>query len=131
MVRYYESIGLLAPVRRSANGYRVYSESDVHSLAFIRRARQLGFSVEKIGALMALWRDRERSSAEVKSITEKHIAALEAKIEELAAMRRTLEHLVSCCHGDARPDCPIIEGLAGSAAPASAAGAARSSRPKA
>jgi Cu(I)-responsive transcriptional regulator len=131
MIRYYESIGLIEAVQRSANRYRVYSESDVHSLAFIRRARQLGFSVENIQALMALWRDRNRSSAEVKAIAQGHIAALDAKIDELAAMRRTLEHLVACCQGDQRPDCPIIEDLAGCAVPPSGAGAGRSSPPKA
>jgi Cu(I)-responsive transcriptional regulator len=112
MIRYYESIGLLGAVRRSANSYRVYSENDIHTLAFIRRARHLGFSIEQIGALMALWRDKGRSSAEVKAIAETHIAELHAKIGELEAMRRTLEHLVSCCRGDERPDCPIIEDLA-------------------
>jgi Cu(I)-responsive transcriptional regulator len=117
MIRYYESIGLLGAVGRSANSYRVYAENDVHTLAFIRRARHLGFSIEQIQALMALWRDKARSSAEVKAIAQGHIAELQAKIEELTAMRRTLEHLASCCAGDDRPDCPIIEGLAASASP--------------
>lgn len=116
MIRYYESIGLIDAVRRSANSYRIYGESDVHTLAFIRRARRLGFSVERIQQLMTLWRDKARSSAEVKGIAQQHIETLEAKIEELVAMRRTLEHLVACCHGDARPDCPIIEDLAAAAA---------------
>jgi MerR family transcriptional regulator, copper efflux regulator len=115
MIRYYESIGLLSAVRRSDNGYRVYGESEVHTLAFIRRARHLGFSIEKIQALIALWRDKERSSAEVKAIANAHIDGLLARIEELVAMRRTLEHLVSCCQGDDRPDCPIIEDLSASA----------------
>jgi Cu(I)-responsive transcriptional regulator len=112
MIRYYESIGLLGPVRRSANGYRVYGPNDVHTLAFIRRARTLGFPIGKIETLMALWRDKGRSSAEVKTIAEGHVAELEARIEELVAMRRTLEHLVHCCAGDARPDCPILADLA-------------------
>lgn len=111
MIRYYESIGLLPAVGRSANGYRTYSEGEVHTLGFIRRARQLGFSIGQIQTLMALWRDKERSSAEVKAVAQAHIDELQAKIAELAAMRRTLEHLVSCCAGDDRPDCPIIEDL--------------------
>lgn len=111
MIRYYESIGLLEGIRRTANGYRVYGEKEIHTLAFIRRARHLGFSIAQIQALMALWRNRERSSAEVKAIAQDHIAALQARIEELASMQRTLEHLVSCCAGDDRPDCPIIDDL--------------------
>ena len=115
MIRYYESIGLLVAVRRAANSYRLYSDSDVHSLAFIRRARHLGFSIEEIQALMTLWRDKARSSAEVKAIARGHIDELQAKIAELEAMRRTLEHLVASCHGDDRPDCPIIDDLSASA----------------
>ncbi|SHI35612.1 Cu(I)-responsive transcriptional regulator [Wenxinia saemankumensis] len=111
MIRYYESIGLIGYVARSANGYRTYTESDVHTLAFIRRARRLGFPIERIQALMALWRDKRRSSAEVKAIARGHIDELQAKIEELAEMRRTLEHLVASCAGDDRPDCPILDGL--------------------
>jgi Cu(I)-responsive transcriptional regulator len=111
MIRYYESIGLLEDVGRSANGYRTYAETDIHTLAFIRRARHLGFSIEQIQALMTLWRDKEHSSGEVKAIAQGHIAALQVKIEELASMQRTLEHLVSCCAGDDRPDCPIIDDL--------------------
>ena len=93
MIRYYESIGLIDGVGRSANGYRTYTQNDVHTLAFIRRARHLGFSIEQIQALMTLWRDKERSSAEVKAIAQGHIAELEAKIDELASMQRTLQHL--------------------------------------
>lgn len=115
MIRYYESIGLLEDVGRSANGYRTYTPNDIHTLTFIRRARHLGFSIEQIQALMALWRDRTRSSAEVKAIAQGHIVELQAKIEELAAMQRTLEHLVSCCAGDDRPDCPIIDDLSAKA----------------
>ena len=111
MIRYYESIGLIGGVARSANGYRTYAESDIHTLAFVRRARRLGFSIEQIQALMTLWRDKNRSSAEVKAIARGHIDELQAKIEELAEMRRTLEHLVSSCAGDDRPDCPILDGL--------------------
>jgi Cu(I)-responsive transcriptional regulator len=131
MIRYYESIGLLGAVRRSANGYRVYTENEIHTLSFIRRARHLGFSIDQIQALMALWRDKQRSSAEVKAIAQGHIAGLQAKIDELAAMRRTLEHLVSCCAGDDRPDCPIIEDLSAAAeaptAPPAYRGSPRSS----
>jgi Cu(I)-responsive transcriptional regulator len=115
MIRYYESIGLLNEVGRSANGYRTYTENDVHTLAFIRRARHLGFSIEQIQVLMTLWRDKARSSAEVRAIAQGHIAELQAKIEELASMQRTLEHLVSCCAGDDRPDCPIIDDLSAKA----------------
>ena len=115
MIRYYESIGLIEDVGRSANGYRTYTANDVHTLAFIRRARHLGFSIEQIQALMTLWRDKARSSAEVKAIAQGHIAELQAKIEELASMQRTLEHLVSCCAGDDRPDCPIIDDLSAKA----------------
>ena len=111
-IRYYESIGLLPVAKRSGNGYRVYSDSDVHALGFIRRARDLGFSISRIEQLMALWRDKGRTSAEVKTIAQGHIADLQAKIEELAAMQRTLGHLVACCQGDNRPDCPIIDDLA-------------------
>ena len=114
MIRYYESIGLLEDVGRSANGYRTYTPNDIHTLAFIRRARHLGFSIEQIQALMTLWREKERSSAEVKAIAQGHVAALQTKIEELASMQRTLEHLVSCCAGDDRPDCPIIDDLSAS-----------------
>ncbi len=115
MIRYYEEIGLLPPAGRSANRYRVYSEAEVHTLGFIRRARSLGFSVPKIAALVALWRDKGRASAEVKAIAEAHVAELEAKAEALATMARTLRHLAAHCHGDARPDCPILEDLAGKA----------------
>jgi MerR family transcriptional regulator, copper efflux regulator len=112
MIRYYESIGLLAPARRSAAGYRRYCEDDVHSLTFIRRARELGFSVDQIGALLALWHDPSRASSDVKRIALAHVEELEEKIESLHAMVRTLKHLAATCHGDARPNCPIIEKLA-------------------
>ncbi len=118
MIRYYESIGLLPPAARSQSGYRVYGQSDVHRLAFIRRARRLGFSVAQIDRLVALWRDTNRASAEVKRIALEHVDELEEKIAELEAMRRTLRHLAEHCHGDQRPDCPIIDDLAGSDRPA-------------
>jgi Cu(I)-responsive transcriptional regulator len=112
MIRYYESIGLLAKAARRENGYRDYDERDVHDLRFIKRARNLGFSVEATGELLALWRDKSRASADVKDFAMRHVSDLEAKISELQAMTRTLRHLASHCHGDARPDCPILDDLA-------------------
>ncbi len=111
MIRYYESIGLVAAAGRTASGYRVYGEKDVQVLRFVRRARDLGFSVEDIGALLALWQDRTRQSADVRALAEEHIAGLRQKIRELEGMVGTLEHLVHCCHGDDRPDCPILADL--------------------
>jgi Cu(I)-responsive transcriptional regulator len=116
MIRYYEEIGLLPAARRSANGYRVYGEPEVHTLGFIRRARSLGFSVAQIADLVRLWQDQGRASAEVKAIAEAHVAELEAKVAELQAMAGTLRHLAESCHGDARPECPILEDLAGAMA---------------
>lgn len=115
MIRYYESIGLIAPAARSANGYRQYTQSDAHTLGFIKRARRLGFSVERISRLVRLWQDQERSSAEVKRIALDHVDELRRRIDDLDAMRRTLEHLARCCQGDSRPDCPILDDLAGDA----------------
>ena len=112
MIRYYESIGLIAPAGRSEAGYRNYGMNDVHTLRFIRRARDLGFTVEQMGDLLALWRDRSRASAEVKKIALDHIAILERKVTELKAMTETLRHLAAHCHGDGRPECPILEDLA-------------------
>ncbi len=113
MIRYYESIGLVPPARRTASGYRVYEARDVHTLAFIRRARDLGFPLARVEALVRLWRDDGRASAEVKAIAEAHVAELRARIEALEEMARTLAHLAGSCHGDTRPDCPILEDLAG------------------
>lgn len=112
MIRYYESIGLLAAAPRRDNSYRDFDERDVHDLRFIRRARSLGFSVEEITRLLALWRDKSRPSREVKEIASAHVDALTQRIAELQSMVSTLQHLSSHCHGDHRPDCPILEDLA-------------------
>jgi Cu(I)-responsive transcriptional regulator len=110
-IRYYEEIGLIGPAGRTAAGYRDYGSADVETLRFIQRARSLGFSVKDVGDLLALWRDRDRASADVRAIALDHVRAVEAKIAELEAMRRTLTALVERCAGDDRPDCPILEGL--------------------
>ncbi len=112
-IRYYESVGLIGPADRTASGYRVYGRQDVETLRFVQRARSLGFSVEEVGSLLALWRDRSRSSAEVKDLARRRVADIDRKMAELAEMRETLTHLMEVCHGDARPDCPILQGLAG------------------
>jgi len=112
MIRYYESIGLIPKTVRTESGYRVYSDHDVHTLRFIRRARDLGFSVEQIADLVSLWQDRERASKDVKAIALEHVGVLERKIRELQEMASTLKHLAVNCHGDARPHCPILEELA-------------------
>ena len=109
MIRYYESIGLIPKTVRTEAGYRVYSNHDVHTLRFVRRARDLGFSVEQIADLVSLWRDRERASKDVKAIALDHVNVLERKIRELQEMASTLKHLAGNCHGDARPHCPILE----------------------
>ncbi|OYV36899.1 MAG: Cu(I)-responsive transcriptional regulator [Rhodospirillales bacterium 20-64-7] len=115
MIRHYESIGLIPAPTRTENRYRHYSERELHELGFIRRARDLGFSIEDIRQLLGLWRDRGRSSAEVKAIALRHITELDEKAAALAAMSRTLKHLAATCHGDGRPDCPIIDALEGAA----------------
>ena len=112
MIRHYEAIGLLRLAERRGNDYRDYGERDIHELRFIRRARRLGFSIAEIGALLTLWRDRARPSREVKRIAEAHVADLEARIAEMQAMTKTLRQLVRACHGDDRPDCPILDDLA-------------------
>ena len=111
MVRHYESLGLLPAVRRTEAGYRQYTEQQVHTLRFIKRARDLGFSMPEIGELLKLWQDKRRPSSQVKHIAALHVADLDHRIAELTAMRRTLQHLVACCHGDHRPDCPILDEL--------------------
>ncbi|MFD0752767.1 Cu(I)-responsive transcriptional regulator [Massilia norwichensis] len=112
MIRHYESIGLLPAARRTAAGYRVYGEQEVRVLQFIHRGRALGFPLERIAELLALWQDPGRASAEVRQLAEQHIAELNRKIEELQAMKRTLEALARSCHGDQRSDCPILDDLA-------------------
>lgn len=112
-IRYYESVGLIPPAERTASGYRIYSGADVHTLRFIQRARELGFSVETVEHLLSLWQDGNRPSSEVKSLAHRHAAALERKITELQAMRKTLLHLAEHCHGDERPECPILDDLSG------------------
>jgi Cu(I)-responsive transcriptional regulator len=112
MIRHYEAVGLLPAAARTDAGYRQYGEGDVHTLRFIRHARDLGFSIAGIGELVSLWHDRRRPSRQVKALAMAHVADLERKAQELLAMKATLEHLVHCCHGDDRPDCPILESLA-------------------
>lgn len=118
MIRYYESVDLIRPADRTDSNYRDFGERDINELRFIRRARNLGFSVEEIGRLLALWRDRGRPSREVKEMAEKHVADLDAKVAEMQMMANTLRHLAHCCAGDDRPDCPILVDLsAGGAGP--------------
>lgn len=117
MIRHYESVGLIPVAARTLAGYRLYSEQDVHRLRFIRRARGLGFPMKQIEVLLALWSDRSRASAEVKRLAKQHSDDLGERIAELQAMQRTLDDLASRCHGDQRPDCPILEDLGGQAVP--------------
>ena len=112
MVRHYESLGLLARVVRTDSGYRQYSEADVRTLQFIKRGRALGFSMAEIAELVSLWHDRRRASASVKQIAQKHVQELNQRIQEMQAMQRTLTSLLAHCHGDERPDCPILDDLA-------------------
>ena len=123
MIRHYESVGLFSEAARTDAGYRQYTGREVHVLRFIRQSRDLGFSIEQIRELLGLWQNRRRPSRQVKALAQAHIEELEQKLQKLQAMKATLEHLVHCCHGDDRPDCPIIESLAqahavGSDAPA-------------
>jgi MerR family copper efflux transcriptional regulator len=115
MIRHYESIGLIPEAGRRDSNYRDYGAEDVHRLGFIRRARDLGFSIEEIRELLKLWGDRRRSARDVKKLTQSHIEELDRKIALLGEMRGTLAHLAECCDGGDRPDCPIIESLAGTA----------------
>jgi Cu(I)-responsive transcriptional regulator len=117
MIRHYAEVGLMPAAARSDAGYRRYTEPDLHTLRFIRRARDLGFSIREISELLGLWQNRRRPSRLVKALAEAHMQALEQKAQELLAMKAALAHLVHCCHGDDRPDCPILEGLSGDLAP--------------
>ena len=112
MIRHYESIGLLPAAGRTVAGYRIYRERDIHTLRFIRRARDLGFSMKEIGGLLNLWQNRRRASADVKKLATKQLQLLDERIQELQSMRKTLVNLVSHCHSDERPECPILEDLA-------------------
>jgi MerR family copper efflux transcriptional regulator len=112
MIRYYESIALIPAGKRSDAGYRIYGENDLHTLRFVKRARQLGFSLDQIRDLLSLWQNKERASADVKTIALGHVAQLNQRIAELTEMRDTLQTLAGCCHGDDRPDCPILQSLA-------------------
>ncbi|MFT6662887.1 Cu(I)-responsive transcriptional regulator [Maricaulis maris] len=111
-LRYYEEVGLVAPARAD-NGYRVYSETDVHKLAFVGRARSLGFSLDDCRALLSLYEDRSRASADVKALAIDHVAQVDRKLAEMTMIKSELQRLVLACHGDDRPDCPIMNGLAG------------------
>ena len=111
-IRYYESAGLIKPPTRSHGNYRLYDERDVATLRFIQKARALGFSLKEVGALVALWRDKRRASADVRRLAATHLAEIDARIAELRRIRQPLQRLVERCHGDARADCPIIEELA-------------------
>ena len=113
MIRHYESIGLIPPPDRTYANYRIYAERDVHVLRFVKRARALGFSMKEIGELLALWRDRRRASSSVKRLALAHATELGARIREMEAMKSTLENLAERCHGDERPDCPILDDLSG------------------
>jgi MerR family copper efflux transcriptional regulator len=114
-IRYYESIGLIPSADRRTNGYRAYSDIDVHTLRFIRRARSLGFSVDEIRDLLDLWRNKSRASNKVKALATQHLTELDQKIVELESMRQVLAHLIERCQGNDRPDCPILDDLAGDA----------------
>ena len=111
-IRYYEEIGLIRPAR-GENGYRDFAETDLHKLTFLARARSLGFSIEECRTLLSLYQDRDRASADVKALAEEHLTRIDEKIAELEGLRATLGNLVSRCHGDDRPDCPILEDLGG------------------
>jgi Cu(I)-responsive transcriptional regulator len=112
MIRHYEEIGLIPEAKRTDSGYRRYSSNDVHTLRFIRQARNLGFSIKQIETLLGLWQNRRRASATVKRLAMEHVAELERKISEMQVMKATLEQLATNCHGDGRPECPILDGLA-------------------
>lgn len=112
MIRHYESLGLLPRVRRTASGYRQYAANEVHTLRFIRRARSLGFGIEEIATLLGLWQNRRRASADVKRLALAHAAELATRVDEMNEMKSALEQLAAHCHGDHRPECPILDDLA-------------------
>ncbi len=112
-IRYYESIGLIPSASRRPNGYRDFDQDDLQTLRFIQHARGLGFAVKDVADLLALWREKKRASADVKALAMRHLESIDRKIAELGTMRRAVEHLVHRCHGDHRPECPILEDLAG------------------
>jgi MerR family gold-responsive transcriptional activator of gol and ges genes len=112
MIRHYEEIGLIPRAARTYSGYRTYAGKDVHTLRFIRQARSLGFSIKQIEQLLGLWRNQRRPSSKVKALAQEHMTELDARIAELQAMKRTLQALSTHCHGDDRPECPILDGLA-------------------
>ncbi|MDQ1815703.1 Cu(I)-responsive transcriptional regulator [Massilia sp. CCM 9210] len=111
MIRHYESIGLIGEAQRTDAGYRVYGPRDVQVLQFIHRSRELGFALEQIKTLLALWQDKQRASKDVRAMAKQHIAELDKKINDMQSMKRTLEKLAGACHGDDRPDCPILDDL--------------------
>ena len=131
MLRHYEALGLLPPVARTDSGYRQYAEADVHALRFVRRARDLGFSMAEITTLLGLWQDKARASSQVKRIAQAHIDDLNTRIAAMQGMQRTLQQLVQCCHGDDRPDCPILDGLAAAATPQATAETTATAKTKA
>ena len=130
-IRYYESIGLIRSAGRRANNYRDYDDADIATLRFVARARKLGFSVKQVGALLALWRDRARSSQAVKAVALEHVAEIDQRLAELQSMRRLLVDLIGHCAGDARPDCPILDDLASAAGPTDHHASCARSRPPA
>ncbi len=115
-IRYYESVGLIPAARRAQNGYRRYSDTDVQTLMFVQRARSLGFSVEDVASLLGLWRDKRRASAEVKELAARHVVRIEEKVRELESIRDVIQDLMERCHGDDRPQCPILDELGGATA---------------
>jgi Cu(I)-responsive transcriptional regulator len=117
MIRHYEDIGLIPKARRTYSGYRMYSDKEVHVLRFIRQGRSLGFSIKQIGELLGLWQNNRRASSTVKKLALEHVRELEEKIREMHAMKATLERLATHCHGDDRPECPILDELSATAAP--------------
>ena len=131
MIRHYEELGLLPAAKRNAAGYRQYDDADIQTLRFIRHARDLGFPLPRVGRLLSLWTDRARTSREVKALAQAHIIELDDKASELLAMKAALERLVDSCHGNARPECPIIDTLASSAGATVPPGRRRSADPPA